>query len=499
MDTVKRPYSSVIPTLAALAYEAYNRRTRRRIDFDQVVPRASTARRQPVRQGQTETMSRTVQNRGDQQLVTSSRYNRVSKRTRYQAQQDADNANKQAVVWSWKGLGKPWTYGFYNAQKYNFADTGSYTAAPCWVVDLTSTPNLTGANLTNLRCPCPMYRLFVDRGTGTVLWRPCEGTKPDGAIQFNAKPSKSSNQVSNSFSGGIPTWQLTGGQFAADSSFLLPKSTDYISTIDIYLGFYGAVQAPLRFEYDVCYLPEDLCPYNDNDTEGLMGGKPDLLDFHNQYWINSLARWTTHPMNVQRGYHHGTQPVPPMKRTMFSRTAPRSIIQGPIPIRTEPVDLSLANSADVDTRVGGRYVYAKHSLKMNMPIPLAVQPRVRYTTSAVESFLGVTQTTDGRQDTLVNTSASNRCTPDASRRLFLVIRAADYNGAKDYNTGAGVEQNIAVNWNNGATLAEQTPWGTKINDRAGTGPYDMRPGVNVDFANSGSFDINIVKRCIRLE
>lgn len=449
-----------------------------------------------------DSMSRSIVNRGDQQLVTTARRTFASKRTRQQAQQDADDANKQAVLWSWKGLGKPWKYGFYNAQKYTFVEsTVNYTACPLWIVDLTSTPNLTGANLTNLRCPCPMYRMFLDRSSGTVLWRPCEGTRPEGTIQFTTKPTKNTNQLSASFAGGIPSWQLIGGQFANDSSLLVPKSQDYISSIDLYLGFYGAVRSPLRYEYDVCYLPEDLYPYNDQDSEGLMGGRPDILDFHNQYWINSVARWTTHPMNVQRGYHHGTQPVP-FLRHLGARTKPESIINGPIPIKTEPVDLSLANTNDVDTVEGGRYVRVRHTIKLNMPVSLAVQPRVRYNTNAGQALVGVSSTVDGVQDTLVNSSASNRCTADASRRLVLIIRAADYNPEKAFTVGNGVDpgltSNIAVSWNNSNALADQTPWATKINDGDGA-VYGKRPGENVDFANSGSFDLNIIKRCIRSE
>jgi len=425
--------------------------------------------------------TRTVTRRGDTELTKG--YERCGKK-RHERERVMRQAiaNRVSVYWGFKGLGQAYGYGFYNVQKFRFTDTETYDATPVFLFDLTSTPNsINGiANAMN-----PGYRMFVNRSTSpaSIVWKALNDQNLSGSVQTIGKGTAN---VQN----GLNGWQCISTQGTSSAANQYPYAQDYISNIDIKLGFFAARNVPSRFTYDVISLPESLCPYNDSDD----GTKIDKTNgdpvWHSAYWMNHLFSLTNHPLQMQKGVKAGAQHTGfwtggAMKQ-LFEK--PKSHLNGGAKtINFDPKSTSLAEQG---VQQSGRSEFRTINMYPERVVDLAYRNRSQYT--GVTD--GVNNTNTGEAQVVTDFSLNYQLSPRPEQRMYLLIESTDFSDLTIRDVlGAGTAQPPTSGTTKGSY------WGGKMNDVPqvivdGT----LQSGIStVDFGNSGSFDVNIIKKCIR--
>lgn len=431
------------------------------------------------------TMSRTV-TIGGEQYVTRRKGNYGKKRSSKVRLLRELKSNENQVYWQYKGLGKPWNYGFYNVQKFKFVDTDTYVALPLFVFDLTSTPNVIASAVNWVN---PGMRCYWNQSQSRIEWKPLYHQGNNGSLMPNANYAKGDSQTFTGVPSSNQGWQVCGGQAANDSALsLYPYANDYIANIDVKLMLYAAKTTPCRYKIDICSLPEDLCPYNSNNgaTYESICGDPDL---HNTYWSNEISKWTQHPINQQRGIKTGGQRLAFWKSGggwQNSYDHPRSQPGFPKIINFDPKDSSLANSSVASGRCHIETIQLRPNRTVNLSYKGAPLPRADEVGQTVQTNI------DGVPDTISTLGNAYQVSPKPEERLYMFIYGTDWSDITTAKT-SGAGGTTPVRGTGGAS--GNIFYGGKLNDVNDAGAPST---ANVDFNNSGSFDLSIIKRCMRL-
>lgn len=411
--------------------------------------------------------TRTVTRRGDSELTRT--YERCGKkRSERERVMRHAVANRVSVYWGFKGLGQAFGYGFYNLEKYSFQDPvpSVIEAMPIYCFDLTSTGNIIGGNTYQMN---PGYRMYYDRTANTVSWRPVFSQAADGSLPANfTKSSVNANATSHG-------WQVISTQGANTlSPNAYPFAQDYISNIDIKLGFYSARNVPSRFTYDVVTLPDSLCPVNSNDNPALIDNANADILWHNSYWLNELHTFTNHPLIMQKGTRAGAQHT-----GFWSGSAVRRLFSGPKThlmggAKTVNFDPRSTSVQDAGATTGGRAEFRTINMYPERVVDLGY--RQRNSNNNVGDGVQKTNTADAVNVT--GFSGDYVLSPRPEQRMYLVIKGTDF---RNMPSPAIADSPVS---GSGAT----SYYGGKIND------LDL---TKVNFTDTGSFDLCIVKKCIR--
>lgn len=433
-------------------------------------------------------MTNTVTVRGSTEYTQrNSQYGKVKKRklTVYRALA----ANLCNVYWQFKGLGRPYNFGFFNMSKFWFADTEQYVACPLYMVDLTSTNNIRDPSAGTQNYKSPILRMYKNRSDGTVLWRPVYCQIADGSILPQAALTKASTSTSST-PGVVPSWEAINAETGtATASSILPWARDYISSIDIYLDLFAARNYPTRFKVDVVSLPDWCVPYNANDD----GSAEDVTcadkAMHDAYWTNELVTWTVHPLDVQRGTRTGGQPALLYRSGPFGeyRNSPKSHIRGPRFFSFEPKDTSISEPS---VNTGARMHREKITLYPNREVDLNYRQKTMYNTTTGDALKPIVDPADGNADSTVRFSTTYTCSPKPEQRMYLIIQSTDF--VESTGTGPYTTANCPFG---GHLSNSANAWGGRTcTDGAG----NPAPVALADFKYAPSFDLNIIKCCRRL-
>lgn len=403
-------------------------------------------------------------------------------------------ANITNVYWQFKGLGKPYCYGFYNMSKFWFSDTEQYVACPLYMMDLTSTNNI--APTLSINYKTPLLRMYKNRTDGTVVWRPVLAQQADGTIIPLAGatlPNKGSKTVSTvSAVADVAAWQPLNYQASTTTSQnIYPYARDYINSIDIYLNLFAARNYPTRFKVDVVSLPDWACPYDANDD----GLAEDVAcadkAMHDAYWTNEMVTWTVHPLDVQRGTKSGGQPALNYRSGPFGmyQSGPRSHIKGPKFFSFDPKDTSVTDVSG-SANVMARMHREKITLYPGREVDLNYRQRTMYSTDTAGSLRPVVDPSDGFPDTIVRNADTYTVSPKPEQRMYLMIQSTDF-----VESTAVAPYTVTNCPTGGNGVNSANVWGGRV-CTDGVGALNAQALTDIKYAPS--FDLNVIKCCRRV-
>lgn len=435
-------------------------------------------------------MSNTVTLRGSTEY-TQRNSQKGKPRTRKYEIERALASNLVNVYWQWKGLGRPYNFGFFNMSKFQFLDTEIYVACPLYLMDLTSTNNV---NSTGTNYKCPMYRMYKNRTDGSVIWRPTYSQGANGSFCPTTDFTKSAGSWSTTENNTSPWKCLNAEALAINANSILPWARDYISSIDIYLNLFAARNYPSRFKVDVISLPDWCCPYNNNDVQTATPEDVTCADkqLHDAYWTNELVTWTVHPLDVQRGAVTGGQPALMYSTGPFGmyRSSPRSHIGGPKFFNFDPKDTSIS---EPNANTGARMHREKITLYPNREVDLNYRQQTFYNTANADALKPVTDPSDGNADSLVRLGDQYTMSPKPEQRMYLLVQATDF--VESGVSTATVPDTTSNTPYGGSGVATFSKWGSRIATDGNGNPGTMATN---DLKYAPSFDLNVIKLCRRL-
>lgn len=421
---------------------------------------------------------------------------RGKKRTRSDEIRRAVAANLCNVYWQCKGLGKPFQYGFYSMSKYAFSDGENYVAMPFYAVDLTSTNNY--GQGSNVYYSNPVFRLYWNRTDSKAVWRPAPSTNEAG--QINPVSDFTKGSTNNSGTQNQGQWRPINYQANSNlASSLYPYARDYIKSIDIYLNLFAARKYPTRFKVDVVRLPDWACPYNSNDSSDRLDNICADPAMHDAFWANEMVTWTVHPLAVQRGVRDGGQPALLYQSGAFKsayKGGMYSYIGGPKFFNFDPKDDSiqdpLSGGANA-SKSAARMHREKITLNLEREVDLNYRQRTLYNTAAADVLKPVVAPNDANQDTLLRNIDTYTLSPKPEERMYLIIQSTDF-----VESTGSTPFSLTNCPFGGATDGSVSVWGCRTaSDTIANGGLAGTQAAT-DFQYSGSFDMNIIKLCRRL-
>lgn len=435
--------------------------------------------------------SATVTDQADREFTRGSR-NRVLGKRSSAAQRAVQRAayNQCVYTYQFKGIGRPYQYGFYNIEKYTFTDAPStYTALPLYAFDLTSINN----NINNARVGhCPLLRAYRNQTSLRIEWHPCQSQNASGLVVPTAALSKSTEEVAPN-STAWSQWQLiaTNGVIAAAGND--GYTNQYIDTVDIYMNMFAARTVPTRWCVDVCSFDDNLAPYCANNTTYVSTvTSPEDALWHTSYWTGEMMTYVNHPLNTQRGTRGNPTLVSGSSMRLnspFGAKGYKSYLRKPVVVIQQPADTTISEPS---TATASRCHTEKITLKMRKGFNM--MPRSKTAANVLNTLQGM----DADGATLLGDPAGVgitigddiQTTPNQSSRVFIIIKGTDYDDKAWSNTVySPCRQSTAAAGVGGAGF--QDAWATKLNDKVG------EIATHVDFSKSGSFDLNVIKRVIR--
>lgn len=393
--------------------------------------------------------------------------------------------NQEVITWQFKGIGRPFQYGFYNAEKFSFTDgADTFYALPLYAFDITSCNNV--VNTLYYGC-CPMMRAYQNVSSNLIEWHPCQSQNSAGAVTPTGALSRTSPDV---FLQGATAnqWQVLGTTAGTvNSTAVAPHATQYIDTVDIYMNLFSARQVPTTWCVDVCQFDEALAPYNSATL--ITGNDPTSSDptWHTAFWMGEMLPYVNHPLNYQRGHRSSNVTTPAAKRGLgdkYPSKGFRSLLKKPVVVVQQPKDTTYSEpSAVTASRMHKEYIRLDLRRAVNMNHQLSPENATARTPIGMDASAA---TTLGIADSGVSTNIYTGCFPAQDARVFVIIKTNDYEDAAFNNATKAPCRQGAV-----AGAGFQDAWATKINDI----PAEI--GTHVDFNKSGSFDLNVIKRMIK--
>lgn len=393
--------------------------------------------------------------------------------------------NQDYIKFQFKGLGRPYQYGFYNVEKYTFVDTDTYWALPLYAFDLTSLNNIIGGSYFGCN---PMLRAYRNQTQGKIEWHVCQGQNRDGLVAPTSLTlTKGMADVNANDIAVYGQWNPISYNNSGTAG-IAPHNVQYIDTIDIGLNLFAARQVPTTWKIDVRQFDDSLGPYNQYGSK-LQNCIVDVEDdqWHNAFWSGEMMTLVNHPLNNQRGNRVNPVSTGGAKydlRRQFGTKGFKSLLPKPILVTQQPKDTSYSEPS---TATGSRMHYEKIVLKLRKAVNMARSTAPTNTVlNAPSGTDAAASTTGGNQDVNVTSDASFACYPNPSQRIWLTIMSNDFDD-KTFNV------TTLAPCRAGAAPAGATVdcWATKINDI----PAEI--GTHVDFNKSGSFDLNVIKTIIR--
>lgn len=387
------------------------------------------------------------------------------------------------VKYCWKGLGRPFQYGFYNVEKYSFLDTEAYWALPLYAFDITSCNNVIGGTDYG---HCPMLRAYKNVNTDQIEWHICQSQNLAGTVTPAVGGLVKSTSEVLPFNVANSNWQLLSANNTTVSG-TRPHNVQFIDTVDIALNLFAARQVPTTWKIDVRQFDANLAPYCKNNT--IVNANTDVEDekWHNAFWMGELMTMVNHPLNYQRGHRSNPTVSSGAKydlRAPYGSKGFRSWLSKPIIIEQQPKDTSFAEPS---TTTGSRMHREKITLKLRKAFDMVTRPYPFSSTTAQPSGADQPNSTTGANvDTSVFDSAQFMTTVKQDQRIYLTIMSNDYEDAT-FN----VTTKSPCRLTNVASAANVDCWATKINDIA------AEIGTHVDFNKSGSFDLHVIKTIVR--
>lgn len=395
----------------------------------------------------------------------------------------ASALSQDYVKFSFKGLGRPFQYGFYNCEKYSFVDTEAYWALPLYAFDITSCPNLvSGTDYGH----CPMLRAYKNVNTDQVEWHICQSQNLAGTVCPAAGGLTKSTSEVLPFNAVNSQWQVLAANNTGTSG-ARPHNVQYIDTVDIALNLFAARQVPTSWRIDVRKFDANLAPFCKNNS--IVTAVTDVEDekWHNAFWMGELMTMINHPLNYQRGHRSSAVTTRGAKYNLNAPYGTKgfvSLLPKPIIIEQQPKDTSFSEPS---VTTGSRMHREKLTLKLRRAYDMVSRPFPGSGTTQQPGGMDQSAaTTTALADTSTTTSTENMTTLKQDQRIFLTIMSNDYEDATFNVTTKSPCRALAT-----PSVATVDCWATKINDI----PAEI--GTHVDFNKSGSFDLHVIKTIVR--
>lgn len=270
--------------------------------------------------------------------------------------------------------------GLFLKNAENAAASPTYRDLPVYAVDLTSTRNWVNGAATDAN---PVFSLQKKHGAagvgGFYKWVQVAGVDYTGAT--------------------AATWQTEYSPHRTNTQLAYPNDNSVLKWVSIQMVLYGMKNYPTKYTIEVCQFHEDFVPIIQQDT--------DITDgTYGEYWDNMTKRYTFSPLaQLVKGTASSHKNMKVIRRYNVLIDPTANFENDPTPhCKTFKIFLEMNRRCSYDWKLAN------------------TQPQTMDTIASNQDY----DTQDYKQE-----DNENQTTVDPKARIFLLIRASNYNIQND--------------------------------------------------------------------